>query len=336
MPAKIPLPKPLFVNTNGIRMAVYEDGEGFPIVFCHGYPELAYSWRSQISALSLAGFHAIAPDQRGYGLTEIPESVDAYTIQQLCADLVGLLNYFRIKRAVFCGHDWGGAVVWMMPKLYPDRVAGVIGINTPYMPRAPLPTTQLLEQVYSKDHYIVEFQRSDYSDKLMAKDVRKSFKFMYGKKLWDIEGFQKEPADSPWRNLELNKLLEAYDESDDELLVPEEQLDFFMETFEKTGFTGGINWYRNVDKNWETTADLDDKINVPCLYVGADNDVVLQPSMMDNAEQWIPDLEKQTITDCSHWTQQQKPEELNKIIVDWMQRKFGNWKGVLNIPRQSE
>ena len=334
MAPAIPLPEPRFITTNGIRMAVYEDGEGFPIVFCHGFPELAYSWRSQIEALSLAGFHAIAPDQRGYGLTDIPKSADAYDIHQICADLIGLLDVFRIKRAVFCGHDWGGLVVWMMPKLHPDRVAGVIGVNTPHLPRPPLPTTQLLEQVFSRDQYIVEFQRSDAADKLFSEDVRKTFRFMYGKKLWDMEGFQKEPADSPWRNLELVNLLQAYDGSGDELLVPEVELEFFIQTFEKTGFTGGINWYRNMDKNWETTADLDEKINVPCLYVGADNDVVLPPSMMDGAEQLISDLEKQTITDCSHWTQQQKPDELNKIIIDWMQRKFGNWKGMLNIPRK--
>ena len=336
MPPKIGLPEPRFIQTNGIRMAVYEDGDGFPIVFCHGFPELAYSWRSQIDALSLAGFHAIAPDQRGYGLTDIPESVDAYDIHTLCADLVGLLDVYRIKRAVFCGHDWGGMIVWMMPRLHPDRVAGVIGINTPHLPRPPMQTTQLLEHVYSKDQYIVEFQRSDQSDKLFAQDVRKTFHFMYSRKLWDMEGFMKEPEDSPWRNLELIKLLQAYDHTDDHLLVPEEELAFFVETFEKTGFTGGINWYRNMDKNWETTAHLDDMINVPCLYVGADNDIVLQPSMMDGAEQYIPNLEKQTIADCSHWTQQQKPDELNQIIVDWMQRKFGNWKGVLHIPRMSE
>jgi len=326
----------MFINTNGIRMAVYEDGEGFPIVFCHGFPELAYSWRSQIQALFLAGFHAIAPDQRGYGLTDIPESVEAYTIHQICDDLIGLLDHFKIKRAVFCGHDWGGLIVWMMPKLHPDRVAGVIGVNTPHMPRPPIPMTQLLEQIYSKDQYVVEFQRSDYSDKLFAKDVRKTFRFMYGKKLWDIDGFLKEPEDSPWRNLELNKLLEAYDDSDEELLIPEEELTFFIKTFEKTGFTGGINWYRNMDKNWETTAEVNDQIDVPCLYVGADNDIVMQPSLMDGAEQLIPKLEKQVIKDCSHWTQQHKPDELNRIIIDWMQRKFGNWKGVLNIPRQSE
>ncbi len=316
--------EPKFINTNGIRMAVYEKGKGFPIVFCHGFPELAYSWRSQIQAIAEAGFHAIAPDQRGYGLTDIPESVDAYDIHHLCADLVGLLDTYNIERAVFCGHDWGGIVVWKMPQLHPDRVAGVIGVNTPFMPRFPMRPTEALEQMYSKDQYIVEYQRTTYPDELYARDVRKTFLLMYSHKFWNMEEYLKEPEGSPWRNLELSKMLETFDESENEPIIPEDELEFFIKTFEKTGFTGGINWYRNMDKNWETTADLVDKIHVPCLYVGADNDVVIPPSTMDNAEQYLSDIEKHVIKDCSHWTQQHKPGELNSYIIDWMQRRFGD------------
>jgi len=191
---------PEYVQTNGIRMAVYEAGQGVPVVLCHGFPELAYSWRHQLPALAAAGFRAIAPDQRGYGLTERPEAVDAYTIVELCKDLVGLLDAKKIDKAVFCGHDWGGAVVWMMPLLHPDRVLGVIGVNTPLGPRSPAPPLQLLKQFRGDDNYVVAFQAPGVADKALAADVRKTFTlFMRRGGLFDAETFAKLPADAPDR-----------------------------------------------------------------------------------------------------------------------------------------
>ncbi|MCP4752108.1 MAG: alpha/beta hydrolase, partial [Proteobacteria bacterium] len=135
MSSIVDLPEHRFVETNGVKMAVYEQGEGFPVVLCHGFPELAYSWRYQLPAFVGTGFRAIAPDQRGYGLTEGPHGTEDTDIHQLCADLIGLLDALDIEKAVFCGHDWGGIIVWIMPQLHPERVAGVIGLNTPFMPR---------------------------------------------------------------------------------------------------------------------------------------------------------------------------------------------------------
>src|SRR5213593_4709850 len=123
------------VSTNGIRMAIRDEGTGPAVVLCHGFPELAYSWRHQVPALAGAGYRAIAPDQRGYGGTDQPAGVTDYDIHHLTADLVGLLDALGIERAVFVGHDWGGIVVWMMPLLHKARVAGAIGVNTPYFPR---------------------------------------------------------------------------------------------------------------------------------------------------------------------------------------------------------
>jgi pimeloyl-ACP methyl ester carboxylesterase len=133
------MPPVQYVDTNGIRMAYYEAGPrgGIPIVFCHGFPELAFSWRFQIAALAAAGRWVIAPDQRGYGLTSRPVAVESYDLEHLTGDLVGLLDHLKVEKAIFAGHDWGGFVVWQMPLRYPDRVAGVIGLNTPFTPRAP-------------------------------------------------------------------------------------------------------------------------------------------------------------------------------------------------------
>ncbi len=317
-------PEAKFVETNGIRMAVHEQGTGFPVVFCHGFPELGYSWRHQLPALAKAGFRAIAPDQRGYGGTDQPKEISAYSIQHLCGDLAGMLDALEIEKAVFCGHDWGGFIVWMMPLLYPDRVAGVIGVNTAFSPRPPAPPLKMLEAAMGKDMYIVAFQEPGVADAALAKDVRKTFAVLMrtGGRITDPAEFAKLPPDSPERRFELLKWLERPEAPDGHLVLSDEALEHYVTTYTRTGFTGGINWYRNIDRNWETTKDLVYKIDKPCLYVGAANDVVLPPSSANGMEARCPDLEKKTIADCGHWTQQEKPDELNAILVDWLGRKF--------------
>ena len=172
-------PEPTMIKTNGIDMAVYEMGpqDGVPVVLCHGFPELAYSWRHQLPALAAAGYRAIAPDMRGYGRSSQAEAVGEYDMEHLTGDLVGLLGALGLRKAIFAGHDWGGIVVWAMPLMHPDRVAGVIGINTPFLPRAPIDPVQLLQAAYGDNMYIVYFQKPGVADAILAMDVEKSFRF---------------------------------------------------------------------------------------------------------------------------------------------------------------
>ena len=161
---------------NGIRMAVYEQGDGFPVVFSHGFPELAYSWRNQLPALAEAGYRAIAPDQRGYGLTTRPDEIELYSLEHLCGDLVGLLDALEIDKAVFVGHDWGGGVVWRMPLLHPDRVAGIVGVNTPFgRPPGPTPPIEGLRRFRGDNNYVVAFQEPGVADKILAANTEKAF-----------------------------------------------------------------------------------------------------------------------------------------------------------------
>lgn len=321
-------PAPSFVETNGIRMAVHERGEGgFPVVFSHGFPELAFSWRHQLPAFADAGFWALAPDQRGYGLTDRPDDVGAYRLVDLCADLAGLLDARGIDRAVFCGHDWGGAVVWSMPLYHPDRVAGVIGVNTPSgRPPRERPPIEQLRALRGEDNYVVAFQEPGVADEILGRNTRKLFELLMRRGVWDAEEFAKLPPDAPERKFQLLEIIEESDpaERPGEPLLTTEELDFFVDTFERTGFTGGINWYRNIDRNWQEAKErgFDYRVDVPCLYVGAEDDVVLPPSSADGMETLIADLEKAVIADCGHWTQQEKPEELNRIAIDWLRRRF--------------
>ena len=317
-------PEAKFVQANGIKIAYYEMGEGFPVVFSHGFPEMAYSWRNQLEPLAAAGFRAIAPDQRGYGLTDRPEDVREYNIHKLTGDLVGLLDALGIEKAVFCGHDWGGIVVWMMGVLHPDRVAGIIGINTPFIPRGPIPPLALMKAMRGENNYIVAFQEPGVADAIMAKDVRKTFSiFLRTAGRLNAEDFANLPPDAPERNFELLTMIENDIPFGGDLLVSEEEMDVYVEAFERTGFTGGINWYRNIDYNWETTAEYANRVEAPSLYIGAEDDVVLPPSMADNIETFVPNIEKHVIQDCGHWTQQEKPEELNTILIGWLTKTFG-------------
>jgi pimeloyl-ACP methyl ester carboxylesterase len=313
---------PRYVETNSIRMAVHEQGAGVPVVLCHGFPELAYSWRYQIPAIANAGFRAIAPDMRGYGHTDRPQPITSYDIRHLTGDLVGLLDALKIEKAVFVGHDWGGIVTWAMPLLHPDRVAGIIGVNTPFLPRAPMDPIALMRAAYGENMYIVYFQKPGVADELLASDVGKTLRFFYRKTDITIEEFDKRPAEE--RNLALVHAL-ALDEGlwpGRQLLKPEE-LAIYEQAFARTGFTGGINWYRNFTRNWHEMEGVEQKVNVPALMVMAENDIVLRPSLADGMETFVPDLEKHLIKNCGHWTQAEKPEELNRVMIDWLKRRFG-------------
>lgn len=317
---------PRFIETHGITMAVYSQGEGFPIVFCHGFPELAFSWRHQLRGLSEAGYHALAPDQRGYGRTDRPEAVEAYDIHQLCGDMVGLLDAFGIEKAVFCGHDWGGFIVWMMPLLHPERTAGVIGVNTPYAPRMNMSLIEMMRRTRGESNYMVAFQAPGVADALMDKDPDRTLRIVMRKNgLLSKKVYDALPPDSPARNFELLEMLRSGEtEFPGELVFTEEEFAYYVETFRRTGFTGGINWYRNLDRNWETTPDLPKRIEVPSLYVGAADDAVLPPSLAGTMRAFIPNLDIHIIQDCGHWTQQEKPEELNAAIINWMDKTFGS------------
>ena len=323
------------VSVNGIEMAYYEAGphQGVPVILCHGFPELAFSWRHQIKALGEAGRWVIAPDQRGYGLTSRPEAVSDYDIEHLTGDLVALMDHLGIEKAIFCGHDWGGIIVWQMPLLHPDRVAGVIGLNTPFMARAPADPIEIMRRRFGEEMYIVHFQKPGEADAVLDGDVAKAMGFFMKRPMPETPAatgglsanFQGRAEDAPPEsNFALIKMLQMYDPGVDPRppLLTKDEMDAFVESFERTGFTGGINWYRNFTSNWTRSQGVDQQVRVPSLMVMAEKDAVLPPSAADGMEAFVPDLEKALIKGSGHWTQQEKPEEVNRVIGDWLDRRF--------------
>ena len=330
-----PLPRPLRLPARRTRtgedvaplqLAVHEAGRGPAVVLCHGFPELAYSWRHQFDPLVAAGFRVIAPDQRGYGGSDRPERIGAYDIHHLCGDLVGVLDVLGIDRAVFAGHDWGGFVVWAMPLLFPERTAGVIGVNTPYLPRSPAPPLQLFRALVGgriERHYIAWFQEPGVAEAVLDREPGLVFEKLMRRGI-DGATLQKRvladpdgPDMNPFRRLEEVETL-------GEPLLEAEELETYASTFARTGFGGGINWYRNFDRNWETTPEVGvAKLGLPCLMVTAEWDWALRPEFAAGMPALCADLEIHQIAKCGHWTQQEHPAELNRILVDWLARRFG-------------
>jgi pimeloyl-ACP methyl ester carboxylesterase len=311
-------------RVNGIEMAYYEAGprQGVPIVLCHGFPELAFSWRYQLKALGEAGRWVIAPDQRGYGLSSRPEAVADYDMEHLTGDLVGLMDHLGVKKAIFCGHDWGGFVVWQMPLFHPERVAGVIGLNTPFLPRSPIDPIAAMRMRFGPDMYIVWFQTPGDADAVLAADVEKTMRFFMRKP--QSLATTAEPAPEGGSTFAFKQLLEQWDASDvGGQLLDAEELAAFVETFQRTGFTGGINWYRNFSRNWERSEGQAARLDgLPCLMITAELDPVLSPAMAEGMPGMIGDLEMHMVAGSGHWTQQEKPEEVNRLILDWLQRRF--------------
>jgi len=325
------MPKVAYADLPDVRLAYYEVGprQGVPVVFCHGFPELAFSWRHQLRAFEAAGRWAIAPDQRGYGLTSGPRATEAYDIEALTGDIVGLLDHLGVEKAVLCGHDWGGIVVWQAPLRHPDRVAGVIGVNTPFMPRAPADPIAIMRRRFGDDMYIVNFQKPGEADAILAADVGRTMSFFMRRPLAGTPpasgGLSGDAGDgAPVQTFALLNMLQAWDPKFDprETFLTAEETAFFVDSFERTGFTGGINWYRNFTRNWKRSAGIVERVDVPSLMIMAELDAVLPPSAADGMEAFVPDLEKKLIEGSGHWTQQEKPDEVNRTILAWMDRRF--------------
>jgi len=279
-----------FVETNGIRMHYVEQGEGFPVLLLHGCPELWYSWKYQIPALASAGFRAIAPDLRGYGETDKPEGIESYDIHHLVGDMVGLLDALTLERAVIVGHDWGGSIIWQMALMHPERVERVISLNTPFPRRSPVrPTENMSKLPDGRFNYILYFQEP-------------------GKAEADIE-----PRIETWLETSMRRIAK------NESFLTEETLQVYSDAFRKGGLTGPLNYYRNIDRNWETTAHLEGKqITMPTLMITAEGDPILIPQMTDGMEDHIPNLTKHLIRDCGHWTQLERPDEVNRLVIEFL------------------
>ncbi len=307
-----------FVNTNGIRMHYAEAGAGPLVLLCHGFPESWYSWRHQLHALAEAGFHAIAPDMRGYGQTDQPKEVEAYDIFQLTGDLVGLINSIGAASAVIVGHDWGAWVTQVAALFRPDMFRAVALLSVPYLPRGPISPSEWEKQRYPGQIFYQQIFRAPGSEQIFEADVRASIT----NALYSASG--EAPTDKRWkfamRPEELASSMPSTSQTPS--FVTNEDIDFFVTEFKRTGFRGGLNYYRNVDRNWALTPFLDRaKLRQPTLFVSGDRDAVIEfwSDEVDAMETTVPNLTRSVmLPNCGHWTQQERPAEVNNLLIEFI------------------
>ncbi len=305
-------PQATNIKTNGINLSVHVAGEGKPLVLCHGWPEIAYSWRFQVPPLVQAGYQVIVPNQRGYATSDAPDAVEAYDCSHLCRDLLGLLDHFDHEKAVFVGHDWGAIVVWNLALMHPSRVSGVINLSVPYMRRETSEWVGFWEKMLGADFYIVHFNRQPgVADAAFDENPRKFLGNIYRTKAW------LEAPPEPQPGMPLINLARS-DTPHGEPLMAEDELDVFVRAFEKSGFTGGINWYRNFTRNWHLMADYPEHIEHPALMICGDYDVV--PKGI-NLKEVAPLVEEHSLP-CGHWIQQERPEDTNRLMLEWLGRHY--------------
>jgi pimeloyl-ACP methyl ester carboxylesterase len=287
------------LRLNGIELHVAELGDGPPVVLCHGFPELWYSWRHQLPALAAAGYRAVAPDLRGYGHSSVPTDVDAYDLPSVCEDMLGLLDELGEERALFVGHDWGATLVWQLALAHPTRISAVVGMSVPFMPRPPAPPVGLLREGLGEDFYIVWFQLPGIADAALARDPRRT---LTTRRQWTPQWSREEehPDRPAW--------------------LTEQDLRVYVEAFERTGFTGGLNYYRNLDRTWELTAHLAGRsIEQPALFLTGSRDPVQRFLPAEIMSGYVTDLRDKVVIDgAGHWVQQERPGEVNRALLAFL------------------
>ena len=300
------------IDGEQIDLEVFSAGSGRPLVLCHGWPEHAYSWRHQIQPLVDAGYHVIAPNQRGYGASSRPDAVQAYDIAHLTGDLVALLDHFGYDQATFVGHDWGAIVVWNMGLMHPQRVSGIINLSVPFMERGATEWVEFWESMLGPDFYIVHFNRQPgVADQAFADNCQQFLGNLYRTRQWLA------PPQSPQPGMALINLANSTEPTGD-ALMSEAELGVFVDAFKHAGFTGGINWYRNFTRNWSLLAEYEQRIQCPALMIYGQYDMV-PPS--DNLGQFVAELEVVTLP-CGHWIQQEEPAATTHSMLDWLARNY--------------
>jgi pimeloyl-ACP methyl ester carboxylesterase len=314
-------PRLRVIETNGIKMRIAEEGRGPLVLLLHGWPESWYSWRHQLPVLAAAGYHAVAPDMRGFGKTDKPPAVGDYDIQHLTADVVGLIDALGEKTAIVIGHDWGAIVAWSCLLLHPSRFTALVAMSVPYGGRPAESIVDSLKKAYGDNFfYILYFQEPGAAEKEFDADPRAIIS-----RLYQSPGAAREAptvtdpkrAAGGWiPRLGAPKALPAW--------LTQADLDYIVGEFTSAGFRGGINYYRNFTRNWETTPQLAGvKITQPVLFIAGEKDNVIRGANTDQ----LTALMKNAVTvlrgvkvfpGAGHWIQQERPDETNAAVLGFL------------------
>ena len=310
------------IHVNGVDLRVTEAGDpsGPCVILSHGFPESAHSWRHQIPALAEAGYHVIAPDQRGYGFSSAPKDVAAYGIGNLTGDLVAMLDATHHDTATFVGHDWGAMVVWEAARLHPSRVNAVVGVSVPFT-AWPGPPTELMKAMWGdRFFYILYFQQVGPPERELEADVRKTMHQI----MWGASGEMYKGVPTEFPPMEGTGFLDMFSGIPDRLpdWLTQADLDYYVEQFTNSGFFGPVSWYRNLDANYEVLKDIPaDTVTMPSFFIGGEKDGVIagRPEYVDAMNGLLPNYRgKVIIPGAGHWTQQEAPQEFNDALLGFL------------------
>jgi pimeloyl-ACP methyl ester carboxylesterase len=290
------------VAVNGTRLELTESGpaDGPLAVLLHGFPELGFSWRHQAPALAAAGYRVLVPDMRGFGGSDAPAAVEDYSVTHLTADVVGLIDHFGADQAIVIGHDYGADVAWKTAWMHPQRVRAVAGLSVPFVPRAPAPPVAILRRHLGEDFYIVWLQNEGPPEEALARDVRRT---LATPRTWN-------PA---W----------AADTTENPPTPPfmtDAELQVYVDAYTRTGFRGGLNWYRNIDRNWRETEPCEDRrIDQPALFITGERDPVRRFMPAAAMDGWVTDLRDSIVVDgAGHWVNQEEPRIVNEALLRFL------------------
>jgi len=309
------------IVANGIRLRVTEQGEGPLVLLCHGWPELAHSWRHQLPALAAAGYHAVAPDMRGYGGSDAPEGVETYSLLHLVGDVVGLVAALGEREAVVVGHDWGASVAWTCAMLRPDVFRSIVAMSVPFRPRGPAPPLQMLRAAGLHNFYWLYFQPPGVAEAEFERDSAASLRRILGGigsgRPRDTGQVLTLPEGGGFLDLMPEPVpLPAW--------LPEADLAVMTDSYRRSGFRGGLNYYRNLDRNWELLAVWQGAlIHQPALFIAGTRDPVIAGSMgrkaLDTLPQTVPGLRRTLMLEgAGHWIQQERPDEVNAALIEFL------------------
>ena len=307
------------IETNGISLNIAEQGEGPLVLMLHGFPESWYSWRHQFSALAEAGYHAVAPDMRGYGDSDKPFEIEAYNQAEVVNDIIGLIPALGYETAVIFGHDWGAPTAWSCALNHPDKVSAVGALSVPFRPRGDSPPLATLKAIF-KDRFFYQlyFQEPGKAETELEKDpaltIRKFYHMASGEMNTSLLSEKSADAD----------LLSDLPDPGTEMgpWISEEDVSFYANEFRQSGFRGPLSYYRNMDLTWELTKDSPREISQPSLFVAGERDgvILMAADALKELDKHVTDLRvNKLIPKISHWTQQEAPDEVNQALIQFLE-----------------
>jgi pimeloyl-ACP methyl ester carboxylesterase len=323
--AKVPMTNITYrhLQTNGITMHIAEAGNGPLVVLLHGFPELWYAWRHQLPALAKAGYHAVAPDLRGYGETDVPDTSESYGTLTMSEDIRGLLDALNAEKAAMIGHDIGAHLAWLFAELYPQSVSAVVALSVAWHPRAAVPPSQVVKQAARGQFSMFQyFLAPGVAEAELETDIRASL----GRFLYSLSGdapadlvsylFTSKPADL--------KLLDGmHDFTTLPAWLTETDLTYYVRAYQRTGFGGTLNFYRNKDRDWQALGRKQiATVSQPPLFIGGERDCSVIFGSVMPMKTALPNLRKVVILPrCGHWVQEEQPQEVNTAILDFLQQE---------------